>query len=158
MCIRDRISNDAIDLSVFIQDNLNQDTTGESLMLYSQAELKVFQNQYDSALVKLNQIPFTDPDSKYLEDDVWFLEARIYNHQKKTELAIQKYELILEKHKEEIRADNSLYELAKIYDYQLNNKEKAKELYEKLFVDFSNSVLAVEARKRYRVLRGDKVQ
>ncbi|MEI2696376.1 MAG: tetratricopeptide repeat protein [Saprospiraceae bacterium] len=152
------ISNDAIDLSVFIQDNLNQDTTGESLMLYSQAELKVFQNQYDSALVKLNQIPFTDPDSKYLEDDVWFLEARIYNHQKKTELAIQKYELILEKHKEEIRADNSLYELAKIYDYQLNNKEKAKELYEKLFVDFSNSVLAVEARKRYRVLRGDKVQ
>ncbi|MBK9722801.1 MAG: tetratricopeptide repeat protein [Saprospiraceae bacterium] len=152
------ISNDAIDLSVFIQDNLNQDTTGESLSMYSQAELKVFQNQYDSALYKLNQIPFTDPEIKFLEDDVWFLEAKIYNHKKQTEAAIKKYELILEKHKEEIRADNALYELAQIYDYQLNNKEKAKELYEKLFMEFSNSVLAVEARKRFRILRGDKLQ
>ncbi len=152
------ISNDAIDLSVFIQDNLNQDTTGESLMIYSQAELKVFQNQFDSALFKLKLIPFTDPDSKFLEDDVWYLEAKIYNQIKKTDLAIQRYEQILEKHKEEIRADNALFELAKIYDYQLNNKEKAKELYEKLFIDFSNSVLAVEARKRYRILRGDKIQ
>lgn len=152
------ISNDAIDLSVFILDNLNQDTTGESLSIYSQAELKVFQNQYDSALYLLNQIPFTDPEAKFLEDDVWYLQAKIYNHLKQTDTAIEKYNLILEKHKEEIRADNSLYELAKIYDYQLNDKEKAKELYEKLFIEFSNSVLAVEARKRFRILRGDKLQ
>ncbi len=152
------ISNDAIDLSVFILDNLNQDTTGESLSMYSKAELKVFQNEYDSALYILDQIPFNDPDSKFLEDDVWYLQAKIYDHLKLTDTAIAKYNLILEKHKEEIRADNSLYELAKIYDYQLNNKEKAKELYEKLFMDFSNSVLAVEARKRYRILRGDKIQ
>lgn len=152
------ISNDAIDLSVFILDNLNQDTTGESLSMYSKAELKVFQNQYDSALYILDQIPFTNPEIKFLEDDVLFLQAKIYNHLKQTDVAIKKYELILEKHKEEIRADNSLYELAKIYDNQLNDKEKAKELYEKLFLDFSNSVLAVEARKRFRILRGDKVQ
>lgn len=152
------ISNDAIDLSVFILDNLNQDTTGESLSMYSKAELKVFQNEYDSALYILDQIPFNDADSKFLEDDVWYLQAKIYDHLKLTDTAIAKYNLILEKHKEEIRADNSLYELAKIYDYQLNNKEKAKELYEKLFMDFSNSVLAVEARKRYRILRGDKIQ
>lgn len=152
------ISNDAIDLSVFIIDNLNQDSTGVSLSMYSKAELKVFQNQYDSALLILDSIPFNDPDTKFLEDDVWYLQAKIYDHLKQTDVAIKKYELILEKHKEEIRADNALYELARIYDYQLNNKDKAKELYEKLFIDFSNSVLAVEARKRYRVLRGDKVQ
>ena len=86
------------------------------------------------------------------------MQAKIYNHQKKTEFAIKKYESILEKHGEEIRADNALYELAKIYDYQLNQAEKAKSLYEKLFIDFSNSVLAVEARKRFRILRGDKIQ
>lgn len=32
------------------------------------------------------------------------------------------------------------------------------ELYEKIFVDYSGSILAVDARKRYRILRGDKVQ
>jgi tetratricopeptide (TPR) repeat protein len=152
------ISNDAIDLAVFIMDNLNQDTTGESLSMYSKAELKMFQNQYDSALYILSQIPFNDPDSKFLEDDVWYLQAKIYNYLQKTDSALQKYELILEKHKEGIRADNALYEMAKIFDYQLDDKEKAKELYEKLFIDFSNSVLAVEARKRFRILRGDKIQ
>ena len=42
-----------------------------------------------------------------------------------------------------------------MYENQLSDPEKAKELYEKLFIDFSNSTLAVEARKRYRILRGD---
>ncbi len=152
------ISNDAIDLSVFIMDNLNQDTTGESLMKYASAELKLFQNQYDSALFILNQIPFKDPDKKSLEDDVWYLEGKIYDQQRRTDEALEKFKLIVEKHAEEIRADNALYEMARIYDYQKNDKEKAKELYEKLFLDFSNSILAVEARKRYRYLRGDKVQ
>ncbi|MBK9109355.1 MAG: tetratricopeptide repeat protein [Saprospiraceae bacterium] len=152
------ISNDAIDLSVFILDNLNQDTTGVSLLQYAAAELKLFQNQYDSALLILAEIPFTDPEILFLEDDVWYLQAKIFQQQLRTDEALEKYRLILEKHPDEIRADNALWEMAKIYDYQLKNSDKAKELYEKLFIDFSNSVLAVEARKRYRQLRGDKLQ
>jgi TolA-binding protein len=93
-----------------------------------------------------------------LLDDVLFLQAKIFDRQKKTEDAIKKYELILQNHKEEIRADNALFEMARIYEYQLDQKEKAKELYEKLFIDFSGSTLAVEARKRYRILRGDQIQ
>ncbi|MFN8333115.1 MAG: hypothetical protein U0T81_18200 [Saprospiraceae bacterium] len=44
--------------------------------------------------------------------------------------------------------------MAQIYDYQLNDKEKAKSLYERLFTEFSGSTLAVEARQRFRKLRG----
>ena len=40
---------------------------------------------------------------------------------------------------------------------QLNDIEKAKELYEKVFIDFSGSTFAVEARKKYRMLRGDDI-
>ena len=93
-----------------------------------------------------------------LLDDVLYLQANILNKQKKTEEAIQKYNKIIENHKEEIRADNALFELAKIYDYQLSQKEKAMSLYEKLFLDYSGSVLAIEARQRFRKLRGDAVQ
>lgn len=152
------IANDAIDLSVFILDNLNQDSTGEALLQYALAELKLFQNQLDTALQLLASIPFLDPEKKFLEDDVWFLQAKIFQQQGHSEEALQKYQLILEKHPLEIRADNALWEMARMYDLQLNNAEKAKELYEKLFLDFSNSILAVEARKRYRQLRGDSVQ
>ena len=37
-------------------------------------------------------------------------------------------------------------------------KEKAKELYEKIFIEYSGSTFAVGARKRFRILRGDKMQ
>jgi len=30
-------------------------------------------------------------------------------------------------------------------------------LYEQLFLEFSNSTFAVEARKRFRILRGDEI-
>lgn len=152
------IANDAIDLSVFIMDNLNQDTTGASLLQFSSAELKLFQNQYDSALLILDGISFSDPEIRFLEDDVWYLQAQIFHQQRNTTAAIERYEMILEKHPEEIRADNALYALARIYDHEKEDLEKAKSYYEKLFLDYSSSILAVEARKRYRQLRGDKMQ
>ncbi|MBK7809963.1 MAG: tetratricopeptide repeat protein [Saprospiraceae bacterium] len=151
------ISNDAIDMSVFILDHLNQDSTGEALSDYAAAELALFQNRFDSALVILDSMSVWYPENS-LKDDIFYLQAQIYNRLQQTDKAITKYEYILEKHKEEIRADNSLFELAKIYDYQLDNKVKAQELYEKLFIEFSGSTLAVDARQRFRILRGDKVQ
>ena len=57
-----------------------------------------------------------------------------------------------------IRADNALYELAGLYENQLNDLEKAKELYEKIFIEYSGSTFAVDARKRFRILRGDNMQ
>ena len=59
--------------------------------------------------------------------------------------------------KEEIRADNALFALAQLYENQLNDKNKAKDYYEKVFMEYSSSVYAVDARKEFRRLRGDKV-
>ncbi len=151
------ISNDAIDMSVFILDNLNQDTLGLALSKYSKAELKVFQNQFHEALNNLDSILILYPKNS-LEDDVFYLQARIYNQLQMRDSAISKYNIILQNYKEEIRADNALYEMAQIYDYQLNDKEKAKFLYERLFTEFSGSTLAVDSRLRFRKLRGDDVQ
>lgn len=151
------ISNDAIDMSVFILDHLNQDSTGEALSDYAAAELALFQNRFDTALTILDSMIVWYPENS-LVDDIYYLQAQVFNRIQQTDKAILKYEYILEKHKEEIRADNSLYELAKIYDHQLDNKTKALELYERLFLEFSGSTLAVDARQRFRVLRGDKFQ
>ena len=78
--------------------------------------------------------------------------------QREYQKALDLYTKVYENYPEEIRADNSLYAAAELYEYQLEDTEKAKELYEKLFIDFSNSTYAVEARKRFRVLRGDNIQ
>jgi outer membrane protein assembly factor BamD (BamD/ComL family) len=37
----------------------------------------------------------------------------------------------------------------------LDNKEKASELYQQLLTDYPGSLYVVEARKRFRALRGD---
>ena len=43
------IANDALDLSVFIMDNLGLDTSALALQTYADAELLVFQNKFDEA-------------------------------------------------------------------------------------------------------------
>lgn len=150
------IANDALDLSVFIMDNIGLDTTTQAMQLYAQAELLVFQNKFDQAFAKLDTLKTGFPMHS-LQDDVAFLKAVIYKKQRNYVEAANYFQLIVDNHQEEIRADNALYELAQLYENQLNDKEKAMELYERLFVDFNSSILAVNARKRFRELRGDNI-
>ncbi len=151
------IANDALDLSIFIMDNLGLDTTSVPLETYADADLLVFQNKFDEAFTKLDQLKKDYPEHS-LQDDIFYVKAKIYMKQQKYVKAAGMYQKIIDNYSEEIRADNSLYALAQLYEYQLNDKEKAKELYEKLFLEFSNSTFAVEGRKKYRLLRGDDIQ
>lgn len=151
------IANDALDLSVFIMDNLNLDTTADAVTLYAGAEMMVFQNRFEEAFQKLDSLRNGFPEHS-LQDDILFLEAQIHEKKREWEQAAALYRQIAEKYPQDIRADNSLFALAQLEERQLNNPDKAKELYEKIFTDYSGSVFAVEARKRYRILRGDNLQ
>ncbi len=151
------ISNDALDQSIFIMDNLNLDTTLEAMTYYAQADLLIFQNRFNEAFVKLDSLLQLYPNHS-LEDDVWYLKAKVHLKKREYSQAAGFYAKIAENYPEEIRADNSIFALAELYETQLNDKEKAMKLYEKLFIDYSGSTFAVDARKKYRVLRGDKVQ
>lgn len=150
------ISNDAIDMSVFIMDNLNLDTTDVTLSMYSAAELLMFQNKFQDAFLKLDSISVLFPEHTLI-DDILYTKAQMYKKLQEPQKAIEMYNIIIEKFPEEIRCDNSIYELAKMYDYQLNDKQKAQDLYFKLFTEYTASTFVVDARKRYRILRGDEI-
>lgn len=150
------IANDALDLSVFIMDNLGLDTTATSLEMYAEADLLAFQNKYDEAFLTLDKLLEQFPEHS-LQDDVLYTKARIYKKLRDYDQAVTMYEKIIEEFPEDIRADNSLFELAELYEQILGQPEKAQQLYEKLFLDYSGSTFAVEARKRYRKLRGDNL-
>jgi tetratricopeptide (TPR) repeat protein len=150
------ISNDAIDMSVFILDNLGLDTTEVTLQMFAQADLLIFQNRLNEAMLKLDSVKLLFPEHS-LEDDILYQKAQIYKKQRKTDLAIVMYEQIIEKFPDDIKADNALFELAEIYELQLSEPEKAMKLYEKIFLDHSGSTYAVEARTRFRRLRGDNI-
>lgn len=151
------ISNDAIDMSVFIMDNLNLDTTDVTLAMFATAELLVFQNKFNDAFTKLDSVAILFPEHSLI-DDIYYTKAQIYKKLQQPEKAIEMYNLIIEKYKDEIRADNAIYEMARMYDYQLNDTAKAQELYFKLFTEYTGSTFVVDARKRYRILRGDNME
>ncbi len=151
------IANDALDLSIFILDNLGLDTTATPLNLYAEADLLVFQNRFPEAFLKLDTLLQEFPEHS-LDDDVLYTKAKIFLKKREYQKANEMLESIITDYPEDIRADNALFMLAELNENQLNDIAKAKELYEKLFIDYSGSTFAVEARKRFRALRGDEVQ
>jgi len=151
------IANDALDLSIFIMDNLGLDTTVAAMELYAEAELLVFQNRFLGAFAKLDTLITAFPEHS-LDDDVLYLKSKIHYKKREYQTTADLLQQIIDQHPEEIRADNAIYELANLCELHFNDLEKAKMLYEKLFIDYSGSTLAVDARKRFRILRGDNIQ
>jgi len=148
------IANDAIDMSVFIMDNLNLDTTSVPLELYAEAELLGFQSQFAAAFAKLDTLGRLFPEHS-LNDDILYAQAGLYRQQGNAVEAARLYRQVVEEYPEEIRADNALFALAEITERQLAKPEQSKALYERLFLEYDSSILAVEARKQFRRLRGD---
>ncbi len=146
------IANDALELSVFIQDNLGLDTTDVPMRMYAQAELLQFQNKYDQAFAKLDELINRFPDHG-LQDDIYYLEANLYVKLKQYDEAIKKYKIVIDRFSDDIRADNAMFELASIYETIKNDPKQALALYERLFMDYSDSIYAVDARKRFRAIR-----
>lgn len=152
------ISNDAMDLSLFIIDNTgtDDDSTHQALQDYANVELLVYQNKYLQALSKLDSM-LTTYKSHKLNDEIYFLEAKVYSKIGKFNESISKLETLGNLFKSDIYGDDAAFMLAKMYEENLNNPEKAKELYNAFLIDFPSSIFAVEARKRFRNLRGDNL-
>jgi len=149
------IANDALNLSLLINDNITIDTTGAALKMYARADLNIFKEEPEKALLTLDSI-----DQKYpgntLADDIWMAKARILIQQKNYEAAVIPLKRIMDEHPGELWADDAIYMLGDIYENQLNDKTTAKTYYQKIVTDYPGSLWIGEARKHFRILRGDK--
>ena len=87
-----------------------------------------------------------------------FVKANHLAAQRRTEEAIELFQRIVTDYPDELRADNALFALAQLYEIEMADPEMAKEFYEKIFLDYSDSTFSIEARKNYRRLRGDNIQ
>jgi tetratricopeptide (TPR) repeat protein len=150
------IANNALELAVFIQDNLGLDTTTATMQLFADAELLHLQNKDQAAILKLDELLSTYPGHA-LSDDVLFKKANIAFENRNYEQAAELLTNLMQNHGDDILADNATFMLGDIYENKLKNPEKAMEYYKKIITDFSGSILMVEARKRFRHLRGDGV-
>lgn len=150
------IANDALDLSLLIQDNTQRDTLGTALKIYARAEFLRAQHHYTKAIIVLDSVAMLFPDNE-LADDILLSKARIYTAQSQTTEAVLAYENIINQHAQSIWADDALYSLGMIYENILKDKDKAMGYYQKLIEDSPGSLFVIDARKRFRNLRGDSL-
>ncbi len=150
------ISNDALELSIFITSNLGLDTTALPLMLFAKADLLKFQKKYTEATALLDSIAKTFPAGE-LMDDIWYQMANIAMEEQDIDAAISYYEKVIEQNFDDLLKDNALFKLAEIYDQLKGDEHKAMELYKELILEYQGSIFTEEARERFRALRGDQL-
>ena len=151
------ISNDAINLSLLITDNFNLDTIVEPMEMYARADLLIMQRRYGEAVSTLDTLVEAWPGHA-LEDEILMLKGDLALKNGDVEEALTYYQEVADLHFDDITGDDALYKLAVIYDQILNDLVVAEELYEKLIFEFSGSLHVIEARKRYRELKGEEAE
>tara|TARA_B100000683_G_scaffold168219_1_gene162158 strand:+ start:1690 stop:3477 length:1788 start_codon:yes stop_codon:yes gene_type:complete len=148
------ISNDAMDLSLLITDNLNLDTTSVPMEIYARADLLYYQNKFEESIITLDSI--CDLYSGHaLIDEIYFRKYQIYNKIGEIDKGIEMLELIVSDYSYDILNDDALFNLAQIYEIKKKDSKKAIYYYESILLECNGSIYTSESRKKYRHLRGD---
>ncbi|WP_310991565.1 tetratricopeptide repeat protein [Aequorivita marina] len=150
------MANDAIALSLLIRDNSLEDTTQTALKKYARADLLALQERNNEAINTLDEL-LTNHKGEKIEDEAWLKQGELYEKLGAFKKAESNYLKIIEFYGDDILADDAHFRLAKIYEEKLDEPEKAKAQYEQLIFNFADSIYFVEARKKFRTLRGDAI-
>ncbi|GGE39989.1 tetratricopeptide repeat protein [Psychroflexus planctonicus] len=150
------IANDAMSLARHIKDNSYQDSIQTALQKVAKADLLEFQEQNEMALTILDEV-LTDFNGEPIEDEALFRKAKIHEKLNNFEAAADAYQQIIEFYPLDVLADDALFAIAKLYQNQLNEPDKAKKYYEKIIFDHPDSIYFVDAQKAFRKLRGDAI-
>jgi tetratricopeptide (TPR) repeat protein len=148
------IANDALNLSLLISDHTAFDSTGNALKMYARADLLIFKEEPDKAIVTLDSIDKVYPKNT-LSNDILMAKARIMIQKKDYDQAIAPLKIIADDHKFDLWADDAVFMLGDIYENHLNDKAKAQTYYQRIITDYPGSSWLNEARKRFRTIRGD---
>ena len=146
------ISNDAIDLSLLITDNLSLDTTDIVMRMYAKAEMLAYQRKYIEALSLYDSLI-----NKYqfhsLVDEALFEKYKIYYELEDFDNCIFALNKVLDYNPNDILADDATYYLAKIYDEKINDINLALLNYNIIIEKFQGSIYYDFSRKKIRSIQ-----
>lgn len=151
------IANDAMELSLLIADSYELDTISEPLQIFARGDLLTYQNKDSLAIATYDSILQLFPGHN-LQDKILMRKAGISEKNFDFEKAISYYNEIIQNHTWSTSADDALYKTALLYETHFNNTEKAQELYKQMMLNYPGSIYTEDARTRFRILRGDKIE
>ena len=148
------IANDAVDLFLVISDNEPKDSIPSGLIDFAKADLLAYQNKNTEAIAIYSAMA-QKYQGQNIEDDVLFNQAALYLKENQYENTISNLLKIISINAEGILVDDSYYLLAEVYKNKIKDTEKASECYQKIIFEKPSSIYLVDARKKYREIRGD---
>jgi len=148
------IANDAIQLSLLITDNFGLDSNYVAMSWFANADLLIEQHKYNKAFQLFDSI-MTEFPYHSLGDEILIKKAQAMQQQGKWEIAIDYLNELLKYYADDILADDAWFIKGTIYQYHLLDQQQAMDCYKTLLVKFPGSIFNIEARKRFRELRGD---
>lgn len=149
------IANDALEYFLLINDNTVADSTQTALKQFAKGDFLMYQNKKQEAIVQFQNI-LKSFKGHEIEAVTKLRLGRIYESLKDYNSALSQYQQVIDNHSDGIYVDEALFFSAQIYNDELKDIEKAKPLYEKVIFNHQDSIYFVDARKKYRELRGDK--
>lgn len=150
------IANDAMDISLLITDNIEEDSSTVQLASYARADLLLYRNHADQAIALLDSLLLAFPGHS-ITDNALMKKAEIYLKQGRFTETESLYLKVIADHGDGILADDAQFLLAELYENQMKDKSKAMAAYQELLTKYPGSMFTVEARKRFRILRGDGI-
>jgi tetratricopeptide (TPR) repeat protein len=149
------IANDALEYFLLINDNNAADSTQTALKQFAKGDFLMYQNKKPEAIAQFQGI-LKNFKGQEIEAVTMLRLGKIYESQADYTAALSQYQQIIDNHSDGIYVDEALFFSAEIYNDELKDIEKAKPLYEKVIFNHQDSIYFVDARKKYRELRGDK--
>jgi len=150
------IANDALNLSLLINDNITNDTVTKPLLIYARAELLIIQHRYEESMLALDSINNIFSDHS-LGDNILFQKHLISLQQGDHELANKWLEDLINQYFKSILVDDALFAQAEIQEQYFKDNDRAQEIYKEIIMNHPGSLYSIEARKRFRKLRGDYI-
>lgn len=150
------IANDAIEMTLFIKNNIDYDSSYVPLIYYSKADFLYSCKKPLEAIIKLDSLLLLFPNHPITDDALFFL-AKINIAIKNYTNAAKKLEEIVDRFPWDLLADDALFMLAQLYTEHLNNKEKAMTYFWKIIDHYASSIYANEAKIKYQQLRNQQI-
>ncbi|KPL01873.1 MAG: hypothetical protein AMJ73_09635 [candidate division Zixibacteria bacterium SM1_73] len=141
--------NNSLERIVIISENQSLDRY--LLSVFAEAVLEELQGKFDSAILKLEKI--ISAKSATLSDKAQFEKAKIYREKKKFSSALDSFRELIEKYPQSFYCAKAEKVIGDIYWYDLEDKPKAIQAYQKVLKDYPRSLFVDEVRERLKELK-----
>jgi tetratricopeptide (TPR) repeat protein len=148
------ISNDAMEYFLLINDNTVADSAQVALKKFARGDYLRYQNKNDLALTQFSKI-LSEHKGDEIQGVTLLRMGKINEKLGNYTEALRLYKEIIDLHSDGIYVDEALFFSAELYQEQFKQPELAKPLYEKMIFDHQDSIHFIEARRKFREIRGD---